>query len=103
MDAEMSPDMRDDVEIKQQIEKFDLRVAKLDLKPGDVLLFKTDFMLSKEQVMTLRKHLDEQVPLGVRTMLVCHVLQVVTISGDNVPIDWKWVQTKEKPIDWKWL
>jgi len=57
-------------ELQAKLDLVDLRFAKLDFTPGDVLIFKTDVMLTKEQMTQLRDRINEQVPVGIKWMLV---------------------------------
>jgi len=43
--------------------------AKLEVKPGDIVVLQTDLHLTPEQLRELRKRADESFPDGVRTII----------------------------------
>jgi hypothetical protein len=64
----------------------ELAIAKLELRPGDVLVLKMDAVLSFDVVERLKRSLAAVIPEGVKTMVL-----------DQRCIDLSVVRSAEKP------
>jgi hypothetical protein len=74
-----------------------LRVAKLDPAPNDVLIFKTDFVLSKGQTQALRDLIAAMLPTERKFMLLTYGVQIS--KGRDIPFDWLPTQQEETQPD----
>lgn len=68
---------------------LDITVAKLELLPGDFLLFKTEMLVSKQAAMDLRENIRRLLPPGVEFMLVTHGVGVTRVLAKDVPLEWR--------------
>jgi hypothetical protein len=60
------------------------RLAKLELKPGDMVVLQTDLVLSKEQCEHLKRNLDKQLkPLKVESMVLTAGLKLGILRKDK--------------------
>jgi predicted type IV restriction endonuclease len=60
------------------ITKFE--VAKLELHKGDILVLRTDQMLSKDKAVLLRKLATQSVPKGVKVMILAGGLSLAVLQ-----------------------
>lgn len=70
------------------ISDFKYRLAKLKVKPGDFLVFKTDQRLDRDQTEFLRHRIYEQMPDGCECMILMAGFDVMQIAGKDVPLEW---------------
>lgn len=59
-------------------------IAKLQLKPGDVLVVKTDRPMSNEATDRTRKHLAGLLPQGVTTMIIDRGVNLSVLTRDEI-------------------
>jgi hypothetical protein len=53
------------------------RLAKLEVRPGDMVVLQTDLMLSKDQVQHLRDNMDAQLePLKIKSVILVGGLKI---------------------------
>jgi len=59
-------------------EEFGYRIGKLSLGPNEMLVFKTDYQLDKDQALALRDSIIKQIPVEwrERTMLLLHGVEI---------------------------
>ena len=55
-------------DMPNEITRFE--IAKLELTPGDIVLIKTDMVLSREQAERLQKMVDDMVPRDVKVLVL---------------------------------
>lgn len=62
---------------KKQLGKFE--IAKLELRPGDTLVLRTELHLTREQVEQLRSSAERQFP-GVKVAILTSGLSLAVLS-----------------------
>jgi hypothetical protein len=61
----------------KMIDYLIVNLTKLDVHPGDTVVFHTDLELGKEQIEYLREHLGQQIAhLNVKAIILSHGIKV---------------------------
>lgn len=73
---------------RRKLPPLDWRIAKLELRPGDMLVWQTDLILDKDQIAAIRDRLREQLaPLNMQNRVL------VLSAGAKLAI----LRKREKP------
>lgn len=68
---------------KIKLDKVIFRVGRLTIRPGDILVLRTDLFLNKEQVEFLRDRMDEQFKdLGVKVVVLTSGLEIAVLRKE---------------------
>ncbi|GGI16422.1 hypothetical protein [Oxalicibacterium faecigallinarum] len=62
---------------------LELKVAKLELKPTDILVVESQRMLRPEDVERIQSYMAKAVPDGVKTMVLCAGLTLKVVSPSS--------------------
>jgi hypothetical protein len=60
------------------VTKFE--IAKLELHKGDILVLRTDFMLTQAQVKELSRRARPTLPKGIKLMILSHGLSLAVLE-----------------------
>jgi ribosome biogenesis SPOUT family RNA methylase Rps3 len=74
------------------------RLAKLELRPGDMVVLQTDLLLDKDQVTSLKRRADEQLrPLKIKSMILVGGLKIGILRKAKAHDRQQEKQSKKKP------
>lgn len=62
---------------------LEYRIAKLEVKPGDVIVFKTDRVLSLDQINHVRECIKRVLP-GIQALILDKGAEISLITGDEL-------------------
>jgi hypothetical protein len=60
-----------------------MEIAKLELQPNDIVVLRTDFMLTKDQCFELRARAQEQFPAGTHIVILTSGLNLMVLRDER--------------------